>query len=704
MSTLSARIAMTLLSVLFAVGIASSAVPASGAELSPNMKLAEQVSARALARTTAITPTDKYPHYTVGDRTWGFGRTTGWINGFLPGSLWYEYQRTGDPALRRAAEKREATFATKASSDGTHDIGFMLMTSYGNSYRLTNSASSRAILLQGASSLSRRYNPKVGMIRTNNTSGDFRVYNDTMMNLELLFWGARNGGDHRMRAMATSHALRSAKDFLRPDGSTYHYVAYNEITGAVRAKGQGQGYADESTWSRGHAWTIHGMSTAYRETGDARFLAAAWKLTEYWTANVPADLVPYWDFNAPKVPYEPRDSSAAAVAADAFVELAQLEPDTAKRAVYGDLATRTLESLSSPEYLSDDPLFPAVLKHGTYGAMAGSSDTGTSWGDYYFREALMRYRTSVQRVGGPDRFQTAVRASYTEFQEATTAVLASGETFPDALAASSLAGIYDAPILLTERTRLPSSVKAELTRLGASEVVIVGGESSVGSGVESALRSLPGVHVTRVSGSNRAATAVAVSKRVTAETSTRTPVVFLACENGFADAVAASPIAYARKYPLLLTASSSLSDATERELRRLAPATVVVLGGENSVSANVLGRIASVSGGDVIRIAGGDRHETSVALAKWADTAGLIDTESHGVASGAGFADALGAGSAIGHRRGLLLLTPSGSLASSAADWLAARATVNTLVTVYGAPAVISGRVENDIRNALPEQ
>ncbi len=497
MRTCSTRTAVTLLTAALAIGLATAGT-ASAAELTPNMLLAEEVSARALARTDALTPVDKYPHYTVGDRTWGYQWSTGWVNGFLPGSLWYEYQRTGNPALRTAAEQRQATFAKKAASDTSHDIGFMLLTSYGNSYRLTGSSGSRAILQQGAASLARRYNPRIGMIRTTNTPGDFRVYNDTMMNLELLFWGARNGGDPNMRAMATSHALRSATDFTRPDGSTYHYVAYRETNGTVRAKGQGQGYADESTWSRGQAWMIHGMSTAYRETGDARFLAAAWKLTAYWKANVPADLVPYWDFDAPLIPYEPRDSSAAAVAADAFIELSQLEPDPERRALYGELATGTLESLCSPAYLSDDPLFPAVLKHGTYAAMTGSADTGTSWGDYYFREALMRYRTSFGRVGGSERHQAAVHASYAEFDEARTAVLASGETFAEAIAASALAGVCEAPVLLTERTWLPSSVKTELTRLRVSEVVIVGGPGSIGSAVEIALLALPGVRVTRM--------------------------------------------------------------------------------------------------------------------------------------------------------------------------------------------------------------
>ncbi len=701
----SARCVVTVFSLALLVAAhAGSASTATAAELSPNMRLAEQVSATSLARTSALTAIDKYPHSTVDDRAWSYTRSTGWINGFLPGSLWYEYQRTGESSLRRDAEKRQATFATRAASDSTHDIGFMLMTSYGNAYRLTGDASARAILLSGASSLSRRYNARIGMVRTNNTPGDFRVYNDTMMNLELLYCGARNGGDPTWRTMATSHALRTAEDFIRPDGGTYHYVAYNEANGSVRGKGQGQGYSDESTWSRGQAWTIHGMATAYRETGDARFLRSAWKLTDYWVANVPSDLVPYWDFDAPNIPNEPRDSSAAAVATSAFIELSQLESDPAKRAAYDDLATATLESLCSPAYLSNDPLYPAVLKHGTYAAMIGASDTGTSWGDYYFREALMRYRTSVRRVGGPDRYQTAVRTSYTAFDDATTAVIASGETFPDALAASTLAGVYDGPILLTQRTSLPAQVKVELLRLGVEQVIVVGGTSSVGPAVELALRGLPGVRVARVSGPDRVATAAAVSRQVSTEASASTSVVFVARENDFADAVAASPIAYAHTYPLLLTATSYLSAASELELRRLAPETVIVLGGERSVSQGVLQRIATVTGGRAVRVAGADRFETSVALAKWADEMGLIGREAHGVASGAGFADALGAGPAIGHRGGVLLLTPSASLAPSVGGWLSARADVRTLVTVYGAPSAVSGRAENDIRNALPEQ
>jgi unsaturated chondroitin disaccharide hydrolase len=169
-------------------------------------------------------------------------------------------------------------------------------------------------------------------------------------------------------------------------------VVFDSGTGAVKRKETVQGYADGSTWARGQAWAVYGFTMAYRESGDARLLAVARRVADWWLAHVPSDGVPYWDFDAPGIPAEPRDSSAAAIAASGLVELSSLEPDSARSATYLSAAKATLTSLSGPAYLAEGTTSRSILLHGTSNKPGGAYDHGLIYGDYYFLEALLRYR------------------------------------------------------------------------------------------------------------------------------------------------------------------------------------------------------------------------------------------------------------------------------------------------------------------------
>jgi putative cell wall-binding protein len=667
-------------------------------------------SADALGRTKiaaldAATALGSYPFTTRADGTWALSGYRGWTSGFTAGDLWYAYRSTADGSWRTRAARRQTTLAPSAGDTTQHDIGFMLMSSYGNGYELTGDSAYRALLLKAATSLATRYNSKVTMVRTTNAKDAFYVYNDTMMNLQLLFWGASNGGNRAWRQMAANHALRTATDFIRPDGSTFHYVAYNEKTGTVVRKGQGQGYVDSSTWSRGQAWVIYGMAVAYRETCDPRFLDAAHRATDYWVAHVPADLVPYWDFNAPNIPDEPRDSSAAAAAASAFVELARIDPDPARRAAYLDLATRTLDSLCSPAYLAPAGTTTALLLHGTYAAKSGSADTATSWGDYYLREALARYRTQVVRAAGPDRYSTAVRASQMSFPHADTVVLASGEAFADALSASALAGEEHAPLLLVQRTSLPGGVAGEITRLGAKRAIIVGGTKTVAPSVASALSAVVGAgNVSRIAGGDRYDTAALVASRVLAgRTGAR---AFLVRGDVFSDALSVSPVAYAQGAPVLLTQPRALPASARAVLASGRVSDVEVVGGTPSVAPAVASAVDALPGVSVERIAGPDRYTTSALFAEWALTRGYAHASgaTFGLATGANYPDALCGGAVTGSGGGVMLLTPGGSLGSDAGRVLRTRAVADTGVEVFGGVPSVSALVENQARFALPER
>jgi unsaturated chondroitin disaccharide hydrolase len=312
--------------------------------------------------------------------------------------LWYLYEQTGDAHFKQWAENWTAGNAAEQHLTETDDLGFMINNSFGNGYRLTGNPAYAPVLLQAAQSVvAVRYNPVVGCIGDTFSDGTLGVISDSMMNLELLFRAAALSGDTNLHAMAFNHAERTMLDFVRPDGSTWHGVIYG-TNGAVSSKGWRYGVSENSTWARGHAWATYGFTMAYRETGDARFLNTAQRLADYYLANVPADYVPYWDYQAPDIPSAPRDSSAAAITLSALLELSQLSTNAQDGAKYWIAARHILDSLGSTNYLAQGTTSSGILLHGV-GADPPSDEVDVSliYGDYYFVEALRRLAETYRR-------------------------------------------------------------------------------------------------------------------------------------------------------------------------------------------------------------------------------------------------------------------------------------------------------------------
>ena len=314
-----------------------------------------------------------------------FTDVRGWVSGFFPGSLWLLYEYTGDKELRVSAEKYTRWLESLKDYRGTHDLGFMVFCSYGNAYRLTGEEYYKDIIMQASASLASRFDKEVGCIRSWNTGRkvnpelDFRVIIDNMMNLEMLEWA----GYHDI---ARKHADTTIKNHFREDNSSYHVVAYNELTGEVVEKRTAQGRHKESAWSRGQSWGLYGYTMMYRMTGDKRYLDQAVRIADYLIPRLPADAVPNWDYDAQE---QSKDSSAAAIMASALIELYGFT----KNVDYLATAERQLSSLCSEEYFAkvgENGNF--LLKHGVGHYMAKSEvDVPLSYGDYYFIEAAMRY-------------------------------------------------------------------------------------------------------------------------------------------------------------------------------------------------------------------------------------------------------------------------------------------------------------------------
>lgn len=271
-----------------------------------------------------------------------------WTSGFFPGSLWYAYELTGNEDLRKYAASYTNMLAPLRDFKRTHDIGFMVNCSFGNALRLAPNDTIQPILVSTANNLCSRFDERIGCIR----SWDFGRWNfpviiDNMMNLDLLFNAWHLTGNKKYYDIAIKHAETTMKHHFRKDFTTFHVVSYNN-DGTVEEQCTHQGKNDASAWARGQAWAIYGYTRCYRESKDKK-------------------------------------------TASAFLELCSYAPDGKK---YSDYAEKILRSLSSESYLAKPgENMGFVLMHST-GSLPNDSeiDTPLNYADYYYLEALVRYK------------------------------------------------------------------------------------------------------------------------------------------------------------------------------------------------------------------------------------------------------------------------------------------------------------------------
>ena len=325
-----------------------------------------------------------------------------WCSGFFPGALWYVYENSRNPKVLEYARLYTSRVEREKYTTDNHDVGFMLYCSFGNGLRLTGDKAYEEVLLTGAQSLATRFKPEIGLIRSwdhNKDKWQYPVIIDNMMNLELLIWAADHSGNDSLRRMAVSHADKTMEHHFRPDFSSWHVVSYDTISGQPHLKQTHQGCSDNSAWSRGQAWGLYGYTYLFRLTHDERYLQQAQNIAGFLLnhKNMPADGVPYWDFDAPNIPATPRDASAAAIMASALVELSDFV-EGAEADEYMAFAEKQIRSLASPEYTA--PLGANgnfILMHST-GAYPFSSevDAPLTYADYYYLEALTRIKHKLQ--------------------------------------------------------------------------------------------------------------------------------------------------------------------------------------------------------------------------------------------------------------------------------------------------------------------
>jgi unsaturated chondroitin disaccharide hydrolase len=348
-------------------------------------------------------PLDEFPLRTdLTTGAWEMANVTYWTSGHWIGQLWELRRVTGDPRYTAWAMPRvERIGVMDRELLWSHDQGFLFGLSHVKAMPFVDDAARahlREAVLAAADTYAKKQNPFNGLIHWHNTfeadreKSEADAIVDSMMNVPFLFWVSEETGESRWREAALRHVEAVRANLVRPDFSTAHSVRFDPRDGKILGRDTAQGYSKDSTWARGQAWAIHGFAVLYAKTGDRRYLETARGVADFYLANphLPADLVPWWDFDAPGIPDEPRDSSAAAVTASALQLLARVEEEPRRAEAYLKKSIAMVESLSGPAYLSRGTVDQAILRHGCRNQRRGVSDNGLVFGDYYFLEALVR--------------------------------------------------------------------------------------------------------------------------------------------------------------------------------------------------------------------------------------------------------------------------------------------------------------------------
>ncbi|WP_377887574.1 cell wall-binding repeat-containing protein [Alkalihalobacillus sp. R86527] len=318
-----------------------------------------------------------------------------------------------------------------------------------------------------------------------------------------------------------------------------------------------------------------------------------------------------------------------------------------------------------------------TIPEGTYYIGAIDMNGGGTEGMY----ALSAFNTKyIERLSGKDRYATAIEIAEYGWPEGTdNVVLATGSTFPDALAGAPLAFQLDAPILLTPKTKLDSRVRDLIVDFGVKKVTILGGTGAVSAKVENELRDKMGLEVRRLKGKNRYETAAAIS-----ETLLPTHQAVVAYGGNFPDALSIAPYAAMYGLPIFLTEKNELSKATKDAM--FSYTKTYVVGGTGAISENVKKQLPSPT-----RLKGKDRYETSISITKELN----LPTRGAFLATGEGFADAL-TGSVLAAKFGEpTILTKKSSLPTSTKKFFIEENT--TFYTILGGNGAVGPGVENDI-------
>jgi unsaturated chondroitin disaccharide hydrolase len=267
-----------------------------------------------------------------------------------------------------------------------------LLSSVAN-YRLTGNLKSRRRGLHVATVLAGRFNSNGNFIRAwnskwfDNDSTGWAII-DCMMNIPLLHWASKELNDPRFSQIAMKHADTVMKNFIRPDGSVKHIVEFNPQTGEYIKNYTGQGYSEESSWTRGQSWALYGFALSYIHTGKQEYLDTAKKTAHYFIASLQNDFVPPCDFRGPQEPVY-KDTTAGMCAACGLIEISKVVPEFEKE-LYLEAAIKILKA--TEKYCDWSDSEDSIVQMGTEAFHFGAKNIPIIYGDYYFIEAISKLR------------------------------------------------------------------------------------------------------------------------------------------------------------------------------------------------------------------------------------------------------------------------------------------------------------------------
>lgn len=338
---------------------------------------------------------DYFPIYTTGGR-WHHGGElwTDWTGGFLAGMMWQFQRRTGSSKWRERAEHYSQLLEHRKLDTKVHDLGFVFLNSYLPWFELTGDKRLHEVLIEAGRTLAKRFQSR-GRYLCSFVAPD-SLFIDIMMNVPLIQYAANETLDQDLARIAVAHCRTTRDTIVRADGSTAHEGIFDRETGKFLRESTHQGLRPDSAWARGLAWSLYGFSKMYALTNAGEYLKVSLRNAEYWLSHLPADRVPWWDFDADLTLPPPRgaqkESSAAAIAASGLLDLARQAPTPEQRTAFRDTALAMLDALVEPTYLAHEtPGWEGILKHGVYHTEKGLGvDESVMWGEFFFVEALTK--------------------------------------------------------------------------------------------------------------------------------------------------------------------------------------------------------------------------------------------------------------------------------------------------------------------------
>lgn len=337
-----------------------------------------------------------YPIYTQDGHWQHEGQiSTHWSDGFLPGMMWIFAKRaeTGTPDAKfwlENAIKYSKPLEERKNDREFNDLGFLFYCTADRWLRMRPQETAlKEVMIDAGRTMASRFQERGGYLRS--FVGDNSLFIDSIMNVGLIYYAARETGDRRLRDIALRHTQTVRRVLVRGDGSTAQEGIFDTDTGEFLKQNSHQGYRGDSCWSRGLAWAVYGFTSCYEYSRDASFIETAQACADYYITHTPADGVAPWDFNAPPGNRSLLDTSAAAIFAAGLLRLCRLAPDSMRGHLYRSTALRILRALCEKHLAKGDPEWEGILKGGVYHVNNGLGiDESVIWGEYFFCEALER--------------------------------------------------------------------------------------------------------------------------------------------------------------------------------------------------------------------------------------------------------------------------------------------------------------------------